>query len=190
MENNGIRQISPIIDKLSGKYDRMALSDAVELLEKLFRNITAHPSDVKFRKIKATNKTLASKVFALRGIEELLISLGFRLEGEFYVYNGQDIVRFQQAVIILEAKVVALRSVRTSQISQAERENMAEIEAEKRAEESEKKRLLDGMHHDRDDFKSGEKGKVYTDSKGKKLKFGANVAEAAQVLQLNCKKNK
>ena len=88
MEDNGVKKLSPIVDSLVKVFDRAAVADAVSLLTKLLGNIAAHPGDIKYRKIKATNKTLAARVFALRGIEELLFSLGFERDGEFFVYNG------------------------------------------------------------------------------------------------------
>ena len=88
MENNGVKKISPIIDNLTKVFDRAAIAEAVALLAKLLGNIGNNPGEAKFRKIKATNKTLAARVFALRGVEEILLALGFEREGEFFVYNG------------------------------------------------------------------------------------------------------
>ena len=88
MEDNGVKKLSPIVDNLAKVFDRAALADAVALLTKLLGNIASHPGEVKYRKIKATNKTLAARVFALRGIEDILTALGFVRDGEFFVYNG------------------------------------------------------------------------------------------------------
>lgn len=93
MENpqQGLKECSQVVDSLTEKFDRIAIADGLALLLKLLGNIAKHPGDVKYRKIKTTNKTLASRVFSLRGIESILTALGFSLQGEFYVYNAQPV---------------------------------------------------------------------------------------------------
>lgn len=133
MEQTGVKSISPIINTLLKSYSQQDVAIAVGFLIKLLGNIEANPLDVKYRKIKVTNKTLASKVFAIKGIEQILINMGFSLQGEFYTFNGQTVTPVNQGLIILRARHVGLTSVRTGEITDAQRERNAELAAIKRA---------------------------------------------------------
>lgn len=86
-----MKSISPTIDHLLQSYTHQNVGEALELLIKLLVNIEANPLDVKYRKINAGNKTLAAKLFALKGIENILTNIGFTIQGEFYTFNTQSI---------------------------------------------------------------------------------------------------
>jgi len=92
------------LNNLLEKYSQLAIVGALELLVKLLKNISANPSDPKYRKIKMTNQTLSSRVFALKGIEQLLTNLGFLLDGEFYAFQGSDVTNITNSVVVFEAK--------------------------------------------------------------------------------------
>ena len=87
-----------------------------------------------------------------------------------------------QALIILRARHVGLTSVRTGVITDAQRQRAAELAAIKRAKEEERARIMNGMSNDRKDYNEHEKDKIYKDSKGKSLKFGANMMTAQEVM--------
>lgn len=176
-----MKSISPTVDNLLQSYTHQNVGEALELLIKLLANIEANPLDVKYRKINSGNKTLAAKVFALRGIENILTSIGFTLQGEFYAFTSQSIAPVSQALIILRARHLGLSAVRTGEMSTAEKERMLELQAQQRAQEEERKRLLGSMNNDKKDQKDREKDRVYKDSNANKLTFGASIMEAKNV---------
>ena len=61
--------------------------DGITLLQKLVLNIVKNPTDPKFRSIKKSNKVIASKLLSLKGVDWLLIAIGFVDDGESYVLH-------------------------------------------------------------------------------------------------------
>jgi len=55
-----------------------AVRQCVETIGKYLDNISAHPHDEKYRRIRASNKVLQERVLSLRGAEEFLQAAGFR----------------------------------------------------------------------------------------------------------------
>lgn len=182
MELEGVKRISPIISDLMKNYGQLDIANAVGFLIKLLSNIEKNPLDAKYRKIKTTNKTLKAKVFSISGIEEILKAIGFTLEGDFYVFNQQSITPVNQGLIILRAREVQLRAVRTGELTEVQKQRMEELKRQKRQQEEQMSRIMDGAKNDRQDYKKRETDRVYRDSKSNKLNFGANVMTAQEVM--------
>ncbi|KAJ6641194.1 UBX domain-containing protein 6 [Pseudolycoriella hygida] len=67
----------------------------IETLTKYLENITNHPNDEKYRKIRMTNRIFAEKVKIVEGGREFLIGAGFaeqEIDGEmFLIYSSEDV---------------------------------------------------------------------------------------------------
>jgi len=77
--------------------------EALDLLEKITRNVVSNPREEKFRRIRTTNEKLAA-LFGLGGAH-IMREMGWQEEGEFMVLPGNVNLDFQKHVVgIIEAK--------------------------------------------------------------------------------------
>lgn len=78
--------------------------EALDLLETLTRNVIQHPTEEKFRRVRATNEKLAP-LFGTPGIYDVMAEMGWQKEGDFVVLPKEAKLDFPTHVVkILEAK--------------------------------------------------------------------------------------
>uniref|UniRef100_A0A7S2I9J7 PUB domain-containing protein n=1 Tax=Haptolina brevifila TaxID=156173 RepID=A0A7S2I9J7_9EUKA len=65
--------------KISQQDDGVALA-AIELALKIINNIISHPSDPKYKKIRANNPAISQKLIRCPGGQDLLLALGFHVK--------------------------------------------------------------------------------------------------------------
>jgi len=70
--------------------DQSVVPGAIELLIKIVKNILQHPHDEKFRKLKANNKLLSSKILCLHNGEFLFLQAGFIKVNDEYVLHPDE----------------------------------------------------------------------------------------------------
>ena len=169
----GVKAIPGIITDLKAKYDQLKLADAVAMLIKLLENIENNPDEPKYRGIKRTNATLEAKVFSFKGIEQVLISAGFVPDGEFYRFEGSNILSVSQTLILLRANEVNLRTFEPE--SEEARKRQKEVQEELRKDQEAKQRLVEQMKHDRQEKKDQLKKNPIQCSKATDMKFGCNM---------------
>jgi len=79
-------------------------AEALDVLEKMVRNIIHHPAEERFRRLRTSNEKLAP-LFGLAGITEVMCHMGWQAEGEFIVLPANIKLDFQLHVVkIIEAK--------------------------------------------------------------------------------------
>merc|ERR1740139_1305398 len=111
----------------------------VETVTKMLTNITANPSEPKFRKIRASNPSFATKVYSCKGAPELLMLAGFKEtveEGFLVLPDGADLALVQRALDSLAAQQATRREEgerRRKLLQQRERE-AREARAQKAAD--------------------------------------------------------
>jgi PUB domain len=133
-----------------------------------------NPTDPKYKSIKTANKTLQDQLFSVRGMEQLLIALGFEDQGEYFVYTSADlrpIVPFASFLVSAKEKVKE-RSLTPKQL-QEKREKERRIAEEKAAFEKakqEKQRLEQQFKNDMAEKKDN---KVTQSSVAVKRNFGS-----------------
>jgi hypothetical protein len=84
----------------------------VETLTKMLTNITANPSEPKFRRIRASNPSFAAKVYSMTGAPELFTLAGFKdtvEEGFLVLPDGADLALVQRAIDSLAAQQAGRR---------------------------------------------------------------------------------
>lgn len=78
--------------------------DALDLLEKLTRNVVQNDTDEKFRKLRTTNEKLAV-LFGVPGAMAIMFEMGWQQDGEFVVLPKTVKLDFPNHIVkILEAK--------------------------------------------------------------------------------------
>ena len=158
--------------------DDQTLMAAFDILLKLTKNILKTPQEVKFRKIKKTNKTIAAKLLGVEGMSELLLSLGFvDLDDESYEF---DIARYTDLAKMKHYISDFYDEIRVKYMTPEEfdkhlllQEQKKEMIEEHKKKQKIKAELQEGMKHDRAE-KSQEEVKA---SKGNQLNFGASVVK-------------
>jgi hypothetical protein len=173
MQQSGVKALPSIVEDLKKKYDSTKLADAVALLVKLFENLENNPGDDKFRSVKKTNQTLQNKLFCFTGIERIFPALGFSEDGEFYRFNSGNITPITQALILLRAQEVSLRTHEPE--GEEAKKRKAQIDADMRKQEEEKQKLLEAMKRDRCDKKEEFKNRPIQSSKATEMKFGSRM---------------
>lgn len=180
---SGVKALPGVFETLRGRYDQDRLVEAVRLLIKLFENIENNPVEVKFRSVKKTNATLQAKLFCFSGIEEIFRQLGFQEDPEFFRFTQQSIQPISQALILLRAQEVQLQN-RHPQSDEA-RKRMAEVDADLKRKEEEKRKLMEQMKQDRRDKKADLELRPVQDSKANKINFGMKMITTKD-LNPNC----
>ena len=154
-----------------------ALLDGINLLLKLLGNIVAKPTEMKFRNIKKTNPRIASAIFSLKGgMEELLMNMGFRQDGEeLLVFEGnafatlnRGIKLTEEAVDPVKCKFMSPDELKKYELIKANARAYAEKQAADRAKIEQAKKMQD---YDRQEKATEE----IKDSVGNKLTYGANI---------------
>lgn len=169
----GPKAIPGILGELKKIHPPEKLSAAIAMLAKLLENIVSSPLEVKYRGIKRTNQILEGQVFRWKGIERVLLVLGFREDGEFYRYTIQDVVPISQAVTLLRA---AELSVLANDLQDdAARQRSAQVQSEYQKKQDEKERLRKEIEADRKAKKEFFQDHPATDSKANKLNFGSKI---------------
>ena len=88
----GKEMASKLLNTLRSTYkeDSDGLRSCLELLKTYLSNIIAEPTNVKFRRIRRTNKAFQNRVAPYPPAEELLRSVGFTgVDGEWMVLEGE-----------------------------------------------------------------------------------------------------
>ena len=75
--NETLRQALALVRDKGINPEEDKIAQGLKLLSKIVNNITAHPSEGKYRRLKLGNPALRSKLFSLNGSFELLLQLGF-----------------------------------------------------------------------------------------------------------------
>lgn len=73
---------------LTGRLERNKKSsyvNGVTIFLKLLTNIIDNPKEEKYRKFKRSNQRISSDLLSLDGIEEIIVDVGFELDGDEYV---------------------------------------------------------------------------------------------------------
>jgi hypothetical protein len=82
--------------------DRDNVTEAFNILLKLFNNITSNPSDQKFRNFKITNEALKTKVLSVKGTLQMLEILGYKKKDEeFYTFDNPDCSNIETAMDLM-----------------------------------------------------------------------------------------
>lgn len=77
---------------------------ALDLLEKITRNLIQNPGEEKYRRVRITNEKLAP-LFGLSGSIEVMYEMGWQQDGEFIILPAGTILDFPTHIVkILEAK--------------------------------------------------------------------------------------
>ena len=171
-------EIQSILLVIKESNDEKAVMQALDILLKLIKNILKSPQEEKFRKIKKTNKSIASKLLAVDGISELILALGFEsISDEFYdfdINNYSELIRTRRIVEDehdeIRKKYMTPEELEKFILLQDQKKQMIEEQRKKNKIKSE---LESGMKLDRVE-KSKEEVKA---SKGNSLVFGANVVK-------------
>merc|ERR1711941_247681 len=108
MQQSSMKKNSEIFARLGEKTPSQNLIACYQILVKLFGNIANKPGEQKFRTIKTTNPKIASTVFSVNGIEEILHNLGFVIENGDYVFRGENVTDIANTVVVLEARLSML----------------------------------------------------------------------------------
>lgn len=78
--------------------------EALDLLETITRNIVQNPSEEKYRRLRTTNEKL-STLFGAAGAMDIMLSMGWQVDGEFVVLPKEVKLSFPQHIVkFLEAK--------------------------------------------------------------------------------------
>jgi len=178
MEKTYLKENGQILTQITETYGQAAAKGAIELLLKLFQNIQNHPAEAKFRKIKTTNATLKSKLFALQGMEDFLGNLGFAFDGsEFYVFSAQDISPISNSIIIFEARMQSFNAPDPTGDPELLRKNREALADQQAKENYLKKQIAQKAENDKTEKEQERKMNPCQDSLGKQLKFGANMVK-------------
>ena len=74
------------------------------LLEKLISNIISNPNDPKYRTIKTTNPAIQAKLMSVKGIEKLILMLGYQPRDGNFVLPDETV-----GVLLSNASSVSFR---------------------------------------------------------------------------------
>jgi len=141
-------------------------------------NITGQPHQQKFRTIKTTNPKLASSVFNVKGIEQILMNLGFSQEGTDYVLRGDNTLPdLQKTLILLEGKLSILNAPAATGDQELIKKNQALLAQKQAAEEEMRKLQAERAKANRIDKAAELRDRPPTDSVANELKFGANICK-------------
>ena len=75
-----------------------------------------NPFEAKYRNVKTTNNTIKTKVMSLKNIDNLLLQLGYQLEGEQYVLKDEQVASFLEGAPAIDyrRRLAAARLERTN----------------------------------------------------------------------------
>ncbi|CAD8179467.1 unnamed protein product [Paramecium pentaurelia] len=174
-------QTKSLLEVMEKNEDPSAFADALGLLEKLITNIINNPNDDKFKHIKMTVKTLATRLFNIRQMTELLTSLGFiQLDQEFYLPDEEYVSLLQNFNTIKWQHILSQGRVEGPQQYQKAQEivrQQQEAQRQYEKEQKEKEKIQQQIKYDRQE-RSLVKEK---DSKANDLQFGAKVKTCEQL---------
>lgn len=92
------------LEKLLRSLSLEGAIEALDLLEKIVRNVIQNPSEEKYRRVRTTNDKL-SPLFGLAGSIDIMMEMGWEQQGEFLVLPKAIQLDFPKHVVkILEAK--------------------------------------------------------------------------------------
>lgn len=145
--------------------------EALELIEKLTRNVVRNPTDEKFRRIKLSNPKIAATITDVPGAVALLKEMG-------WVEDGEELVLPAELRLLHEKEVVALIDAKDYYKKEEEKERRRQAAARK-ALDADKQELLQKMEADRKE-KAAE-GPVTHGSVAKKLGDGPHIVRAGDI---------
>ena len=94
-----IDRIKTQLHSIVSSNDAKKTLDGLEILLKLLQNIVSKPTEDKYRQIKGTIPKIASTLFALTGVNFLLLHLNFEeIEPSVYIYLEPDVELLARAV--------------------------------------------------------------------------------------------
>ncbi|CAD8173762.1 unnamed protein product [Paramecium octaurelia] len=174
-------QTKSLLESMEKNEDPSAFADALGLLEKLITNIINNPNEDKFKHIKMTVKALATRLFNIREMAQLLTCLGFiQLEQEFYLPDEEYATLLENYNTIKWQHILSQgRAEGPQQYQRAQEIVRQQQEAQKQyeKEQKEKEKIQQQMKYDRQE-RSLVKEK---DSKANDLQFGAKVKTCEQL---------
>ena len=173
-----VEEIHSILIVMKETNEELPVMHALDILMKLVHNILKSPQEEKFRKIKKTNKTIATKLLGVDGMHDLLLALGFDDESSenysFDIHKYTKLAKYKRAVEDfhdeIRKKYMTPEELQKFELLQEQKKQMVE---EYKKNKKIKEELEKGMKCDRAE-KSTEETKT---SKGNQLNFGANVVK-------------
>jgi hypothetical protein len=173
-----LEEVTSILLVIADSNEDSEIIAALDILMKLVMNVLKSPQEEKFRKIKKTNKTIAHKLLAAGGIEDLLLAIGYKdISDEFYEFDMENYNLLVKSKRHIEELYDERRKKYMTQdelikfevLQEQKRIHIEEYKKRKAAKDS----LESGMKLDR-----VEKSKEITKaSKGNQLNFGANLVK-------------
>ncbi|KAM3127621.1 hypothetical protein pb186bvf_020272 [Paramecium bursaria] len=161
--------------------DPQLLQDALQLLQKLTTNITQNPTDVRFRSLKLSNKTLHSRLFNVEGINRVLNLIGFELRADEYFLPDQNLGllfghldELRWAGLLADAQLSGPSEVEKAKEIIAQQKL---VQAKREQETKQKQQIQQQAEYDKQERKLV-KAK---DSVAKEAKFGAQVKRCEDI---------
>lgn len=102
--------VSAQLHLITSTNDAKKTLDGLEILLKLLQNIVKNPLEDKFRQIKGTIPKIASTLFALSGVKQLLSLMNFtEIETNVFVYLDSDVHYIARNIHIVEDALLPIR---------------------------------------------------------------------------------
>ena len=173
---NKIEEVQSILLVINESNEETLVIKALDILMKLIKNILKSPQEEKFRNIKKTNKAIMNKLLSVGGMEDLILSIGYKDSSvEFFTFDINNYTQLAKMKKIIEDFHDELRKKYMTP-EELEKYNLLKEQKHKMIEEHKikmkaKADLENGMKLDRVE-KSQEEVKA---SKGNALAFGASI---------------
>ena len=166
------RQLSP----LTSSVPLAQLKDALSLLRKILGNILGNPNEEKFRTIRSSNPTLASRLFISPNVGQALRAIGFaEASGEFHLPSSQPLAALESALVCIEGLELEAETEENNRGLDPEVARKAMLEEQRMLakREAELAKISGQVHCDRKEVQLDAQNRPIQTSKGKTLKFGA-----------------
>jgi len=152
---------------------------ALELIEKLTRNVVRSPAEPKFRLIKLSNPKISESLTQVSGAVDSLRGMGW-VDG---AADGEPTLELPIAVrLAFEVEVVKIIEVKDFYKKKRENEKRGQKRAELAAEDPEKRALIDQLEQDRKEQVADQAAKGPAQaSKARKLNHAPNVMRASDL---------
>lgn len=91
MQGTNSSKFSAIINSVSSN-NYQDFRKAADILIRLLNNIISDPTNAKYRKFRCENQTIKDGLLQLKGINEVLNEIGFKLEADSYILPSDVLI--------------------------------------------------------------------------------------------------
>ena len=138
-------EIKSMLLEIKESHDEQEMMAALDILLKLIHNILKYPKDEKYRGIKKSNKTIASKLLNIEGMHEFLLFIGYEDGADSYEFDYHKFTLLAKAKNIIQDVYddIHVKYMSADELEKFEllKEQKKELEEEQKRKEKMKKEI-------------------------------------------------